>query len=78
MPGEDGKVCEWSTETWSSINEYSVHGEASAISTAGEGKVWACVAGFFVTEWFSTCRGRGGAFCVPQLRPRGVSRQPGS
>ena len=44
--GEDGKVCEWSTETWSSMNEYSshgTHGEALAIATC-EGKVWACVA----------------------------------
>ncbi|CAK9040854.1 unnamed protein product [Durusdinium trenchii] len=42
--GEDGKVCEWSTENWSSINEYGVHGEALAIATAGEGRVWAGVA----------------------------------
>eukprot|EP00438_Fugacium_kawagutii_P035252 Skav227211 [mRNA] locus=scaffold2048:335560:349311:- [translate_table: standard] len=43
--GEDGKVCEWSTENWSSINEYGVHGEAVAVATAGAGQVWAGVAG---------------------------------
>lgn len=42
--GEDGKVCEWSTENWSSINEYGVHGDAVAVATAGAGQVWAGVA----------------------------------
>lgn len=42
--GEDGKVCEWSTETWNSLNEYGTHGEAAAVATSGEGLVWAGVA----------------------------------
>ncbi|CAE7272669.1 Wdr65, partial [Symbiodinium pilosum] len=42
--GEDGKVCEWSTENWSALNEYGAHGEAHAVATAGEGLVWAGVA----------------------------------
>ncbi|CAE7559580.1 CFAP57 [Symbiodinium natans] len=42
--GEDGKVCEWSTENWSALNEYGAHGEAMAVATAGEGLVWAGVA----------------------------------
>lgn len=42
--GEDGKVCEWSTETRNSLNEYGTHGEAAAVATSGEGLVWAGVA----------------------------------
>jgi len=42
--GEDGKVCEWSTENWTSINEYGVHGDAMSVATAGAGRVWAGVA----------------------------------
>mmetsp|Transcript_73714 Transcript_73714/g.130134 ORF Transcript_73714/g.130134 Transcript_73714/m.130134 type:complete len:1375 (-) Transcript_73714:58-4182(-) len=39
--GEDGRLCEWSTQTWSLVSEQSPKGEALAVAAGPDQRAWA-------------------------------------